>query len=72
MQVKDLLQNFNGTNHIKVFDKSNFQTHRYNSVENAINDYGYFTVRSWTIEGNVLVIIIQTQKWRNFYEKTRN
>ena len=61
MQVKDLLKNFNGTNHIKIFDKSNFQTYRYNSVENAINDYGYFTVRGWTIEGNVLVITISTQ-----------
>lgn len=29
MKVKDLLQNFNGTNHIKIFDKSNFKTHRY-------------------------------------------
>ena len=61
MKVKDFLENFNGMNHIKIFDRYSFATHRYNSVGNAINDYGYFTVKSWTIEENVLVITIQTQ-----------
>lgn len=61
MKVKDFLKDFNGTNHIKIFDRFNFQTRRYNDVRNTISDYGYFVVRSWTIEENVLVITIQTQ-----------
>lgn len=61
MKVKDFLENFNGMNYIKIFDRHSFATHRYNNVGNAIKDYGYFTVRSWTIEENVLVITIQTQ-----------
>ena len=61
MKVKDFLKDFNGTNHIKIFDRFNLQTRRYNDVKNAISDYGYFIVRSWTIEENILVITIQTQ-----------
>jgi hypothetical protein len=61
MKVKDFLENFNGTNHIKIYDRFSFQTHRYNNVRNAISDYGYFTVRGWTIAENVLIITIQTQ-----------
>lgn len=60
MKVKDFLENFEGMNHIKIFDRFSGQTKRYNDVKNAINDYGYFTVRSWTID-NVLIITIQTQ-----------
>lgn len=61
MKIKDFLENFNGSNHIKIFDRFNFQTQRYNNAKNAISDYGYFTVRHWTIEENVLIITIQTQ-----------
>ena len=61
MKVKDFLGNFNGINHIKIFDKFSWETKRYNNVRNAIDDYGYFTVKHWTIEDNVLIITIQTQ-----------
>ena len=61
MKVKDFLENFNGMNHIKIFDRHSFKTYRYNNSKNAINDYGYYSVKSWTIENNVLEITIQTQ-----------
>ena len=61
MNVKDFLENFIGMIHIKIYDRFSFQTRRYNDVRNAISDYGYFTVKSWTIKENVLVITIQTQ-----------
>lgn len=66
MKVKEFLENFNGDNHINIFDKHNFTTHRYNNVNNAIKDYGYYTVSSWHIEnsigsGSTLKIIIQSQ-----------
>lgn len=61
MNVKEFLEKFNGMNHIKIYDMYGFQTHRYNDVRNAINDYGYYDVKGWRIENNVLVITIQTQ-----------
>lgn len=62
MKVNELLENFQGNNHIKIYDKSNFlECHRFNSSQMAISKYGYFTVRSWDIESNALKIIIQTQ-----------
>lgn len=61
MKIKDFLENFEGTNHIKIYDKFSFQTRRYINVRDAISDYGYFTVRNWTIAENVLVITIQTE-----------
>ena len=61
MKIKDFLENFQGTNHIKIYDKHDFSTHRYNDVNMAIKEYGYFSVRSWDIEENVLVITIQSQ-----------
>lgn len=61
MKVKDFLENFEGMNHIKVFDRFSWQTKRYNDVRNAISDCGHFTIKSWTIESNVLLITIQTQ-----------
>lgn len=61
MKLKDFLENFEGMNHIKIFDRFSWQTKRYNDVRNAINDYGYFPVVNWTIEANVLIITIQSQ-----------
>lgn len=61
MKIKDFLENFNGMNHIKIFDRYSFKTYRYNNSKNAINDYGYYSVKSWSIENNVLEITIQTQ-----------
>ena len=61
MRVKDFLEKFNGSNHIKIFDKSTFSTRRYNNVKKAINDYDRFMVEHWTIEDNVLIISIKTQ-----------
>lgn len=65
MKVKDFLMIFGGINHIKVFDRHNFKTKRYNNIENAINDYGYNSVESWTIVNDVLEIIIHTMKDSN-------
>lgn len=61
MKIKDFLEKFQGTNHIKIYDKHDFSIHRYNDVNMAIKKYGYYSVRSWDIEGNVLVITIQSQ-----------
>lgn len=63
MKIKDFLENFQGTNHIKIFDKYDFSTHRYNNTVEAINDYGHYSVKSWDINNNnnVLMITIQSQ-----------
>ena len=36
MKVKDFLENFEGMNHIKIFDRFSWQTKRYNDVRNVI------------------------------------
>lgn len=50
MKIKDFLENFNGDNHIKIYDSYDFSTHRYNHVQEAISSYGYFTVKSWDMD----------------------
>lgn len=61
MKIKDFLENFNSTNHIKICDRSDFSTHRFNNPKEAIEKFGYFTVKSWEIAENVLIITIQSQ-----------
>ena len=68
MKVKELLENFIGDNHIKIYDMHSFDTCRFNNVNEAIRQFGYYTVREWKINDNVLKITIRTQ----FYVFKRN
>lgn len=61
MKVKEFLENFTGDNHIKIYDMHNFDTHRFNNANEAIRQFGYYTVREWKIIDNVLKITIRTQ-----------
>lgn len=61
MKVKEFLENFTGDNHIKIYDMHSFDTHRYNNANEAIRQFGYYTVREWKIIDNVLKITIRTQ-----------
>lgn len=45
MKVKELLENFKGDNHIKIYDMHSFDTHRFNNANEAIRQFGYYTVR---------------------------
>ena len=56
MKVKEFLENFTGDNHIKIYDM-----HRFNNANEAIRQFGYYTVREWKIIDNVLKITIRTQ-----------
>ena len=60
MNIENLLETFTGVAHIKIFDRYSYKTFRYNDTQKAIDDYGYYGVKSWTIEDNVLKITIQT------------
>ena len=44
MKVKELLENFKGDNHIKIYDMHSFDTHRFNNANEAIRQFGYYTV----------------------------
>ena len=46
MKVKELLENFKGDNHIKIYDMHSFDTHRFNNANEAIRQFGYYTVRA--------------------------
>ena len=61
MKVKEFLENFTGDNHIKIYEMHSFDTHRYNNANEAIRQFGYYTVREWKIIDNVLKITIRTQ-----------
>mgnify|MGYP000385082215 CR=1 FL=1 len=61
MKVKELLYNFKGDNHIKIYDMHSFDTHRFNNANEAIRQFGYYTVREWKIIDNVLKVTIRTQ-----------
>lgn len=55
------MENFTGDNHIKIYDVHSFDTHRFNNANEAIRQFGYYTVRQWKINDNVLKITIRTQ-----------
>ena len=60
MKVKEFLENFTGDNHIKIYDMHSFDTHRYNNANEAIRQFGYYTVREWKIIDNGL------SNWDNY------
>lgn len=66
IKINDFLKDFDDDecNNIEIFDRHDFSTHRC-SKKIAMSDFGYYTVRSWSIKqiphfGNVLRIIIQS------------
>lgn len=61
MKIKEFLENFNGNNHIIIYDSHDFSTHRYNHAQEVISAYRYFTVKSWNIVDGVLKITIRSQ-----------
>ena len=61
MKVKELLENFKGDNHIKIYDMHSFDTHRFNNANEAIRQFGYYTVREWDVVDNILKVTIRTQ-----------
>ena len=59
MEIKDFLENFNGSTLIRIYDGYDFST--YNYIQEAISSYGCSTVKSWNIVDNILKITIQSQ-----------
>lgn len=49
MKVKDLLENYQGDNHIEIYDCFSCDTKRFNNKAIAIKNFGYFPVLSWTV-----------------------
>ena len=62
MKVRELLKNFNGRIKVRIYDQYDFSTHDCATHEQAILNYGHFTVRNWGIEEDGLIFInIQSQ-----------
>lgn len=38
-----------------------FDTHRFNNANEAIRQFGYYTVREWNVVDNIIKITIRTQ-----------
>lgn len=49
MKIKDFLENYQGNAHIEIYDMFSWNTQRYKDKNMAIEDFGYFSVRSWEI-----------------------
>lgn len=62
MKIHELLKDFSGAD-VKVIinDKFDFSEHVYYGKGMAIIDYGYYSVKNWTIDGNSIIIEIQSQ-----------
>lgn len=62
MKVKDFLENYQGNSVIEIYDCFDWKTVRCNKAM-AIKDYGYYTVRSWTVLAlkNKISITIMSQ-----------
>lgn len=61
MKIRELLKNFNGNNKVIVYDSHDYSTHKYSNFEQAILNYGHFTVKHWSVENDVITISIQSQ-----------
>lgn len=61
MKVRELLKDFNGNNKVNIYDRHDWTTHEYRNYEQAILNYGHFTVRNWRVENDVITISIQSQ-----------
>lgn len=60
--LKELLELFQGTNHIKLRvckSSYDFSTHRYNDARKAIRDFGDCFVENWNISNNSICITIE-------------
>lgn len=61
MKIRELLKNFFGDNEVQVKDDHDYSIHKFKNYEQAILNYGHFTVKNWHIENDVLYISIQSQ-----------
>lgn len=70
MKIKDFLQNFVGQStgtRIEVYDKHSFKTYQFHHVQEVIDRLGYYSVKEWTIDDNILKIsFISADKTANF------
>ena len=57
MKVRELLKDFNGKIRVRIYDQHDFSTHDFATHEQAILNYGHFTVRNWGIEEDGLMFI---------------
>lgn len=61
MKVRELLKDFSGNNKVIIYDSHNYSTHDCRNFEQAILNYGHYTVRTWSIENDVITISIRSQ-----------
>ncbi len=57
MKIRELLKDFNGKIKVRIHDQHDFSTHDFATHEQAILNYGHFTVRNWGIEEDGLMFI---------------
>lgn len=58
MKIRDLLKNFKGNCKISIHDYYDGQTHNYENSKDAILWFGYYNVKSWTIDEDKTIGIL--------------
>lgn len=62
MKIKDFLENYEETKcHIIIIDEHDFSSKTFSYVSEAIDKFGYYSVKSWCIVGGLLRITIRSQ-----------
>ena len=62
MKIRDFLKDFYGSNEVAIYDTCDYITHECRNFEQAILNYGHYTVKRWTIENGVINIHIYSLK----------
>ena len=63
MKVKDLLEDFidNNSCSIEVYDRSDCNNvYNFSYSTEVVKQFGYFTLKEWRVENNILKIVVQT------------
>lgn len=56
--VRDFLENFEGKSYIYIDDESNPNNgKRFRKKEKAIEEFGYFSVKSWSCDSSLIINI---------------
>lgn len=61
MLIRDFLMSYNGSAPVKIYDEYACVKKTYYHTLDALNDYGYFQMKQWSIEDGCVVIKTRTQ-----------
>lgn len=61
MKVNEFFKNFDGYNRVIIHDNFNNKNFEYRNYRQAVIDHGYYTIKSWSVDNDVIILNIQSQ-----------